>query len=156
MSKKPTKRKSPAPRQNRRRNLLPDEYKREGLVTVEMDDLQAALFAPRKLEQLTKDRPGVLAQQRGAVISEKYIVTVHRVSGEWEFTVEHDGETFRLPGAVFGRMASYRAAIIKEHRKLQALNRMRKVAEADQAEGETDLMETEEEEGVVPDWINDD
>ena len=148
MAKKAPNKKSGTPRQNRRKNLLPDEYKREGLVTVEMDDLQAALFAPRKLEQLTKERPGVLAQQRGAVISEKYIVTVHRVGGQWEFTVEHDGETFRLPGAVFGRMASYRAAIIQEHRKLQAQNRMRKVAEADQAKAE-------EGDGEVPSWVND-
>ena len=116
MAKKGPNKKSATPRQNRRKNLLPDEYKREGLVTVEMDDLQAALFAPRKLEQLTKDRPGVLAQQRAAVVSEKYIVTVHRVGGQWEFSVEHDGETYRLRGPVFDRMASYRAAIIKEHR----------------------------------------
>lgn len=37
MPKKPTKKKVAAPVPRRRRNLLPDEYKREGLVTVEMD-----------------------------------------------------------------------------------------------------------------------
>ena len=45
-------------------------------------------------------------------------------------------------------MASYRAAIIQEHRKLQAQNRMRKVAEADQAKAE-------EGDGEVPSWVND-
>ena len=147
MARKSTKRKSPAPRQTRRKNLLPDEYKREGLVTVEMDAIQAALFAPKKLEQLNQDRPGVFMQQRSSVIEEKYIVTVHRMAGAWEFTIEHDGERVRLPGAVFDRMASYRAAIIKEHRTLQALDRMRRTADADQVEAEEDA-------GAVPSWVN--
>ena len=147
MTKKSAKKKPATQRQTRRKNLLPDEYKREGLVTVEMDTIQAALFAPRKLEQLNQDRPGVFMQQRSSVIEEKYIVTVHRMGGAWEFTVEHDGERVRLPGAVFDRMASYRAAIIKEHRTLQAQDRMRRTADADQVEAEQDA-------GAVPSWVN--
>lgn len=87
-------------------------------------------------------------QQRSSVIEGKYILTVHRIGGNWEFTVEHDGDKLRLPGAVFDRMASYRAAIIKEYRKLQAQSRMRKIAEADQVEAEA-------EDGQVPTWVND-
>ena len=148
MPKKPAKRK-PATPGRRRKNLLPDEYKREGLVTVSMDSIQAALFAPRKLEQLNHDRPGALLQQRSSVIEEKYIVTVHRIGGQWEYTVEHDGETLRLPGQVVDRMANYRQSIIKEHRSIQAQTRLRRVSQADQAEAE-------EEDGEVPNWVADD
>ena len=140
--------KSPKP-SLRRKNLLPDEYKREGLVTVEMDSIQAALFAPRKLEQLNQERPGVFMQKRSSVIEEKYIVTVHRIAGQWEYTVEHDGETYRLPGAVVDRMTAYRQSIIKEQRSLQARSRLRKVGDADQAQA------TEETDGEHSSWIND-
>ena len=114
MPKKPAKSKPATPRP-RRKNLLPDEYKREGRVTVSMDSIQAALFAPRKLEQLNHDRPGALLQQRSSVIEEKYMVTVHRIGGQWEYAVEHDGETLRLPGEVVDRMDYYRQSINKEH-----------------------------------------
>ena len=68
------------------------------------------------------------------------------MGGAWEFTIEHDGERVRLPDAVFDRMASYRAAIIKEHRTLQAQNRMQRIADADQ-------VEAEEEDGQVPNFL---
>ena len=114
MPKKPAKSKPATPRP-RRKNLLPDEYKREGRVTVSMDSIQAALFAPRKLEQLNHDRPGALLQQGSSVIEEKYMVAVHRIGGQWEYTVEHDGETLRLRGEVVDRMDYYRQSINKEH-----------------------------------------
>ena len=139
--------KSPKP-SLRRKNLLPDEYKREGLVTVAMDSIQAALFAPRKLEQLNQERPGVFMQKRSSVIEEKYIVTVHRIAGQWEYTVEHDGETYRLPGAVVDRMTAYRQSIIKEQRSLQAQSRLRKVGDADQAQA------AEEVDAEFPSWLN--
>ena len=147
-----SKRKAAQPKSSkpslRRKNLLPDEYKREGLVTAAMDSIQAALFAPRKLEQLNQERPGVFMQKRSSVIEEKYIVTVHRIAGQWEYTVEHDGETYRLPGAVVDRMTAYRQSIIKEQRSLQARSRLRKVGDADQAQA------AEETDGEYPSWIN--
>ena len=147
--KKTSSRVDPKP-SRRRKNLLPDEYKREGLITVEMDSIQAALVAPRKLEQLNQERPGVFMQKRSSVIEEKYIVTVHRIAGQWEYTVEHDGETYRLPGAVVDRMTAYRQSIIKEQRSLQAHSRLRKVGDADQSQA------AEEEDGEYPSWIKED
>ena len=113
-----------------------------------MDSIQAALVAPRKLEQLNRDRPGVFMQQRSSVIEKKYIVTVHRIAGQWEYAVEHDGETYRLPGAVVDRMTAYRQSIIKEQRSLQAQSRMKKIGAADQAQA------ADEEAGEGPSWIN--
>ena len=118
----------------KRRNLLPDEYKRRGHVAIEMDEMQAMLFAPDKLQTLHQQRPGHFLEARAAVIEEIYIVTVHRMDGVWEYVVQHDGETFRLPGQVVDRILSYRQSIIKEQRRARGQERFRRIAQEDQAE----------------------
>ena len=44
------------------------EYKRESLVTVELDAFQASLFAPEKLKDVETRTPGILAQARDDVM----------------------------------------------------------------------------------------
>ena len=43
---------------NRRRNLMPDEYKRRGHVAIEMDEMEAMLFAPDKVKEIKAHTPG--------------------------------------------------------------------------------------------------
>ena len=123
----------------RRRNLLPGEYKRRGHVDIEMGELEAALFAPEKLKEIRDREPGYLLQNRSAVVEEIYIVTVHRLDGVWEYTVQHDGDTYRLPAKVVERMIDYRKSIITEQRREQARTRHQKIAERDQAEAEAEV-----------------
>ena len=40
------------------------EYKRQGLVTIEMDSFQDGLFASEKLRRITETQPSILAQNR--------------------------------------------------------------------------------------------
>lgn len=96
--------------------LLPGEYRMSGLVSVEMDSFRASLFAPDKLKVLQESRPGSLLEDSAAVI-EDYIVRVHRLDGKFDYEIKHDGLTFRMPGEVFDRMASYREAIITRSRR---------------------------------------
>ena len=99
-----------------RKKLLPDEYRKSGLVTIEMDRLEASLFSPAKLARLDEAEPG-RAMRGGVAVQERYIVDVHRVDGVWDIEVEHDGVVTKIPGAVFDRITSYRNAIIKEGRQ---------------------------------------
>lgn len=80
------------------------EYKRESLVTVELDSFQASLFAPEKLKTLEVQRPGVLAQAREDIITEQFIVTTRCTQGVWETVFQHiDGSTVALPESVSTR-----------------------------------------------------
>ena len=125
---------------NRRRNLMPDEYKRRGHVAIEMDEMEAMLFAPDKIAEIKAHAPGYFLRNRSAVIEEIYIVTVHRLDGVWEYTIQHDGETYRLPGKVVDRIMSYRAAIIKEQRQDRAQSRYQRIAEQDQADADAEAL----------------
>ena len=69
------------------------EYKKQGLVTVEMNSFEAELFAPEKLREVERTRPGILAQGRSDIVEEKYIVTARRIESTWEYTIDHDGKT---------------------------------------------------------------
>ena len=122
----------------RRRNLLPGEYKKTGHVAIEMNELEAALFAPDKLKEIQGREPGFFLANRSAVVEEIYIVTVHRLDGVWEYTIRHDGDTYRLPARVVERMIEYRKTIIAEHRREQARTRHQRTAERDQAEAEAE------------------
>ena len=117
----------------RRQKANPDEYRREGLVTVDHDSFSAMLFAPGKLQRIQDSAPGILMQNRFDVVQEKYIVQVRRIDQTWEYTVEVNGTEFKMPGKVFDRLMSYREAILKEQRQDRAQNRLRRVAAADQA-----------------------
>ena len=48
-----------------RKKLLPDEYRKSGLVTIQMDRLEASLFSPGKLARLDAEEPG--RAMRGSV-----------------------------------------------------------------------------------------
>lgn len=115
------------------------EYKKQSLVSVEMDAFQASLFAPGKLKAVETATPGVLAQARDDVVEEQYIVTTRRIQGTWEVEVQHVGDTvLKLPGKVVERIIAQRNAIIKEGRKEAARNRLNRIAEADQRAAERD------------------
>ena len=109
------------------------EYKKQDLVTIEMDAFRAMLFAPQKLEAKTTAMPGILAQARVDVVEEQYIVTVRRIQGTWEYTIHHDGQEIKLPAEVVDRISKSRDLIISRGRKHAARNRMQRVAAHDQA-----------------------
>ena len=131
----PKKNRKPAqPVRQRRNKANPDEYRREGLVTVDHDSFSAMLFMPQQLKGVETATPGILYQNRSDIVQEKYIVQVRRVGGLWEYTVEIGGVETKLPGKVFDRLASYRQSILKEQRRDRADNQLRRVAAADQVE----------------------
>ncbi len=103
-----------------------------------MDSFAASLFAPEKLRQVEHNAPGILAQNRSDIVEEHYIVAVRRVQGTWEATIGHDGDTFKLPGAVIDRIIAYRDRIIKEVRRDAAYGRLAKTAAADQRDASGD------------------
>ena len=113
------------------------EYKRESLVTVDLDSFQAALFAPAKLRDLEVRRPGVLAQAREDIVTEQYIVTTRCTQGVWETVFQHvDGSTVVLPEKVFQRAVQHHKQIQKEKRQDAARSRLHRVARQDQREAE--------------------
>ena len=130
---KKSRKAAPATARRRRAKANPDEYRREGLVTVDHDSFSAMLFAPGKLQRVQDSTPGILMQNRFDVVQEKYIVQVRRIDQTWEYTVEVSGQEFKMPGKVFDRLMSYREAILKEQRQDRAQNRLRRVAADDQA-----------------------
>ena len=109
------------------------EYKKQDLVTIEMDAFRAMLFAPQKLEAKTTVMPGILAQARDEIVEEQYIVTVRRIQGTWEYTIHHDGQEIKLPAEVVDRINKSRDLIISRGRKDAARSRMQRVAADDQA-----------------------
>lgn len=118
-------------------------YKRESLVTVEMDSFQASLFAPERLKELEVSQPGVLARRSEDVIEERYIVVTRRTQGTWEYEVEHRGVVTVLPARVLERFIAQRDAIITEGRKDSARLRMTRVAEADQRDAAREPTDTD-------------
>ena len=115
------------------------EYKKQDLVTIEMDAFRAMLFAPEKLKAKTTATPGILAQARDDIVEEQYIVTVRRIQGTWEYTIHHDGQEIKLPAEVIDRINKSRELIISRGRKDAARNRMHRVAAGDQAAAAREL-----------------
>lgn len=103
--------------------------RKEGLVTVEMDEFAAALFEPERLNDLIRQRPGYELETDFA-IRERYIVEVRRITtteagiGDaewsarhtWVYEIEHAGEIWRIPERVMERIIKYRESLIKEAR----------------------------------------
>ena len=108
------------------------QYKRESLVTVEMDAFQASLFAPDRLKELETHQPGILARRTDDVVEERYIVVTRRTQGVWEYEVEHRGLVTKLPAKVMERFITQRDSIITAGRKDAARNRFHRVADSDQ------------------------
>lgn len=109
------------------------EYKKQDLVTIEMDAFRAMLFAPEKLKVKATAMPGVLAQARDDIVEEQYIVTVRRIQATWEYVIHHDGTEIKLPAEVIDRINKSRELIISRGRKDAARNRLHRVAVVDQA-----------------------
>ena len=91
----------------RREGLLPGEYRRKSLVTVDVGLL---------------DKPGEELHH--------YVVLTHRQDGDWSARVEFQGEIWKLPGKVVDALISQREAIIKEHRRRLAQDRVLTQADA--------------------------
>ncbi len=98
------------------KQLLPNEFRRSGLVTIEMNRLEASLFARKKLAALDADAPG-RAMRDSVAIEDRWIAPAHRIDDVWEYEMEHDGITTKIPGAAFEKFMDYRAAIIREGRR---------------------------------------
>ena len=109
------------------------EYKKQDLVTIEMDAFRAMFFAPEKLNARANAMLGILAQPRDDIVEEQYIVTVRRIQGTWEYTMNHDGAEIKLPAEVVDRINKSRDLIISRGRKDAARNRLQRVAAGDQA-----------------------
>ena len=106
-----------------------DIARKEGLVTVEMDQFAAALFEPERLNELMRQRPGY-EFENNVPIRERYIVEVRRITTTvdgiggaewgarhtWVYEIEHAGEIWRIPEKVMERMMKYRESLIKEAR----------------------------------------
>ena len=98
--------------------MFPGEFRKRGLVTIELDRLSAALFAPEKLAALDKSLPGQ-AIWDSVAIEENYVVSAYRLDGVWDYSIEHDGVLYRIPEKVLDRLMSYRQGIIAEGRKVR-------------------------------------
>ena len=109
------------------------EYKKQDLVTIEMDAFRAMLFAPEKLNAKAGTMPGILAQARDDIVEEQYIVTVRRIQGTWEYTIHHEVDEIKLPAEVVDRINKSRDLIISGGRKDAARKRLQRVAAGDQA-----------------------
>ena len=110
------------------------EYKRESLVTVEMDAFAASLFAPQRLKELEVSQPGVLARRSDDVIEERYITVTRCIQGVWEYEIEVNGVVSRIPKKVMDRFRQQEKAIQKERRGDAARNTLHRVAVSDQRE----------------------
>ncbi len=151
MAKRNTKPKTGTKRLSKAgRGLLPGEYLKEDLVTVRMDSMQAALFAPEKLTTVQQTRPGDLVKNT-VVVEERYIITTHHRDGQWDYRIEHVGhEPVLLPGKALDKIIAHRKAIIKAKQTdqgiLSAERRLRQTHQADQnaAAQETVALDNDE------------
>ena len=100
-----------------KKKLLPGEYLKKSHVSIDMDGLEAELYAPEKLARIKATRPGQLANGATVVVQEDYIITVHRLDGRWSLTVKHDAEEMLLPHDVVERIRQLTDRIVSEARK---------------------------------------
>ena len=104
--------------------------RKEGLVSIEMDTFEAALFAPERLAEIERTRPGYLLQDEYAV-RQRYVVEVRRITTlvegldggnaarhTWYAEIETGGEVWRIPGPVLERIIRYRDSLITEGREI--------------------------------------
>ena len=118
-----------------RAGLLPGEYRRRGLVTLEVTK-----FADPRRSQLTGEpvQGEETPDQYGRIVH-NYVVVTSRLDGQFSAQIEFKGETYRLPGKVIDQIIRHRTSIMEEQkrdRNRQQSERMRAQAEADQAEAE--------------------
>lgn len=123
---------------------MPGEKRKRTLVTVEMDGIDAAIFAPEKAGQHRK------TDVADTIIEQDYIVSTRRFDGRWSHKVIIDGLEVVLPHRVYQAMKRQVEAIIKEERsergKSQADKRKAQLADTaakDQAEASEELDQDE-------------
>ena len=119
------------------------EYKRESLVTVEMDSFEASLFAPQRLKELEVSQPGMLARRSYDVIEERYITVTRCVQGTWEYEIEVNGVVTKIPKKVMERFHRQEKAIQKEKRRDQARNSLNKIAQQDQRDAAREVTDAD-------------
>lgn len=101
----------------RRRGMLPDEYRKESVVKVErvrMDD------EPRKY-----------TDGDAFITTDTYMVTTVRVGLEWTYIMEVNGVQTKIPPAVFGRFMQHHARILSEQASDRARQRTHQRVERD-------------------------
>ena len=106
-----------------RTGLLPGQYKRRALVTVEKVDRDGLGY------ELT--------------VPHNYIVLSHRLDGQYSYTVEYRGATWEIPGAVMDAMLRHKDSITKEAKRrtaLEAYARVKSKADRDQAGAEAERL----------------
>lgn len=115
----PSKKATPKRASNRRKGLVPGEYRKRSVVYIER------LRRDEEKTYLTDDM----------MTTDPYIVITHRMDTDWDYTVELKGEMMRIPGRVLDRIISQRESIIKEQRSdrgTATAERLRATADADQ------------------------
>ena len=91
----------------------------------------AGLWAPEKLAEIKRTRPGETLLRGDDLVRKRYIVEVRRITRNatdelgdltgravhnWTAEIEHAGQIWRLPGPVLERIIQYRDRIITEAR----------------------------------------
>ena len=117
------------PKRPRRPRDMTQPYQQRHTVTIEMDGLEAELYAPAKLRRLQEERPGALAKT-GPALEEHYIVTTRRRDLEWEFTIAVGDQEWRIPAQVVERIIEDRKLIISAQASDRALEQVGKRAAA--------------------------
>ena len=115
------------------------EFKREGLVTIEMDAFAGMLWAPERVAEIERTRPGELLSRDHDLLRTRYIVEVRRTSKNdtdelgnltgkethnWTLEIESGGQIWRIPGPVWDRANQYRERIMEEARSATARENM--------------------------------
>ena len=124
----PRKIKRRATRPRNRAGLLPNEYKKRSLVSVEV-------------VQASTD-PNPFTFMPSLTQTKNYVVSSHRRDSQWLFTIEHNGVRWDIPGAVYDALARQRAAIIKEAARHRAQDRWESTLR-DRSQQEQDEAEQE-------------
>ena len=89
---------------------MPGEKRKRTLVTVEMDSMDAGIFAPEKLEQHRK------IDIADTIIEQDYIVSTRRFDGRWSHKVIIDGLEVNLPHKVLQALIRQVDSVVKEER----------------------------------------
>ena len=100
---------------------MPGEKRKRSLVTVEMDGLDASIFAPDKWE---KHRATDTAD---TIIDQDYIVATRRFDGRWSHKIIIDGLEVNLPHKVFRALCRQVDAITR--RRGQIVGRRKRRSE---------------------------
>ena len=103
----------------------------DGLVTTNMNSQAAQFWAPLRLQEIERERPGEPLTRGEDLIRSRFIVEVRRTTWNeyaedgqltgkavhaWTLEIEHEGAIWRIPGLVWERADQYRERIEAEAR----------------------------------------